>query len=55
MEEVQLTGEELKEVAGVFKLLRKWRDERNTLLMEDEPIETQEEERKSHASEHQIA
>lgn len=54
MEEAQLTGEEVKEVVGVFKLLRKWRDERNTILMEDEPIETQEE-RNSHASEHQIA
>lgn len=55
MEEAQLTGEEVKEVVGVFKLLRKWRDERNEHLMEDEPIDAQEEERSSHASEHQIA
>jgi len=35
----QLTGEEFKDLVDVFRVLRKWRDERNTKLMEGELVE----------------
>lgn len=56
MEEAQqLSPEEFKEVVDVFKVLRKWRDDRNARLMTEEPAEENGNERSVNASEHQFA
>jgi hypothetical protein len=42
MAEEPITSEELRDLIEVFRLLRKWRDERNALMLEQEVTQTEE-------------
>jgi RNA polymerase-interacting CarD/CdnL/TRCF family regulator len=55
MTEENVTGGEFNDLVEIFRILRKWRDERNMRLMEREILEEQESEGSNDEIEYQTA